>query len=203
MVEFKVVVSDPKTGRAYNVDASGGAAGAIVGKRIGDEIEAGSLGLAGYKILITGASDRTGITAKKGLPGAGRKKLLLAGGIGFHPTMDGERRRKMIRSSEITQDFVQINARVTTYGEKTLDELFPKVEGEKKAEKNQHPKHGSARNNIYLFLIFIRRFYRRNYLVKKYHGYCDTDNTECRTVLCELDGLPVFPDLDGQIMPCG
>ncbi len=131
MVEFKIVVSDPKTGRAYNVDASGGAAGSIVGKRIGDEFDAGTLGLAGYKILITGASDRTGTTAKKGLPGAGRKKLLLAGGIGFHPKMDGERRRKMIRSNEITQDFVQINARVTAYGEKPLDELFPKVAGEK------------------------------------------------------------------------
>jgi len=135
MVDFKVVVSDPKTGRAYNVDASGGAAGAIVGKSIGDELEAGPLGLAGYKIQITGASDRTGITAKKGLPGAGRKKLLLANGIGFHPVVEGERRRKTIRSSEITPDFVQINARVTAYGEKTLDELFPKVEGEEKKEK--------------------------------------------------------------------
>ena len=135
MVEFKVVVSDPKTGGAYNVDASGGAAGAIVGKRIGDEFEAGAMGLAGYKVLITGASDRTGITAKKGLPGAGRKKLLLAGGIGFHPVVEGERRRKTIRAGEITEDFVQINTRVTTYGEKTLDELFPKVEGEEKKEK--------------------------------------------------------------------
>ncbi|NMB79106.1 MAG: 30S ribosomal protein S6e [Methanomicrobiales archaeon] len=135
MVEFKVVVSDPKTGRAYNVDATGGAAGAIVGKRIGDEVDAGSLGLAGYKIKITGASDRTGTTAKKSIPGAGRKKLLLAGGIGFHPVMDGERRRKTVRANEITQDFVQINALVTTYGEKTLDELIPKVEGEKKEKK--------------------------------------------------------------------
>ena len=89
----------------------------------------GSLGLAGYKILITGASDRTGIAAKKGIPGAGRRKLLLAGGIGFHPVMDGERRRKTIRSSEITQDFVQINAQVTTYGEKTLDETLPESRG--------------------------------------------------------------------------
>ncbi|OPX64158.1 MULTISPECIES: 30S ribosomal protein S6e [unclassified Methanoregula] len=137
MVEFKVVVSDPKNGRAYNVDASGGAAGAIVGKRIGDEIDAGALGLAGYKLRITGASDRTGIAAKKGIPGAGRRNLLLAGGIGFHPVMDGERRRKTIRSSEITQDFVQINALVTAYGEKKLDELFPKVEGEKKEEKKK------------------------------------------------------------------
>ena len=137
MVDFKVVVSDPKTGRAYNVDATGGAAGAIVGKRIGDEFDAGSIGLAGYKIKITGASDRTGTTAKKGIPGAGRRKLLLAGGIGFHPVMEGERRRKTVRASEITQDFVQINALVTTYGEKTLDELFPKVEGEKKEVKKK------------------------------------------------------------------
>lgn len=137
MVEFKVVVSDPKTGRAFNVDASGAAAGAIVGKHIGDEVDAGSLGLAGYKIKITGASDRTGTTAKKGIPGAGRKKLLLAGGIGFHPVMDGERRRKTVRANEITQDFVQINAQVTTYGEKTLDELFPKIEGEKKEVKKK------------------------------------------------------------------
>ncbi|PKL65952.1 MAG: 30S ribosomal protein S6e [Methanomicrobiales archaeon HGW-Methanomicrobiales-3] len=137
MVEFKVVVSDPKTGRAYNVDASGGAAGAIVGKSIGDEVDAGSLGLSGYKLKITGASDRTGTTAKKGIPGAGKRKLLLAGGIGFNPVMDGERRRKTVRASEITQDFVQINAQVTAYGEKTLDELFPKVEGEKKEAKKK------------------------------------------------------------------
>ena len=138
MVDFKVVVSDPKTGRAFNIDASGNAAGSIVGKKLGDEIDAGSIGLAGYRIVITGASDRTGTTAKRGLPGAGRKKLLLAGGVGFHPVMDGERRRKTVRSSEITPDFVQINARVSTYGEKTLDELFPKVEGEKK-EKAAKP----------------------------------------------------------------
>ena len=140
MVDFKVVVSDPKSGRAYNVDASGGAAGAIVGKRIGDEVDGGTLGLAGYKIRITGASDRTGTAAKQGLPGAGRKKLLLAGGVGFHPGMDGERRRKMIRTNEITQDFVQINAQVTAYGEKPLDEIFPKVEGEKKEKAVKTPK---------------------------------------------------------------
>jgi small subunit ribosomal protein S6e len=135
MVDLKVVVSDPKTGRAYNVDATGGAAGAIVGRRIGDELDAGALGLAGYKIKITGASDRTGIPAKRGLPGAGRRKLLMAGGVGFHPKTDGERRRKMIRSNEITQDFVQINAQVTAYGEKPLEDIFKKEEAAPDAEK--------------------------------------------------------------------
>ncbi len=140
MVELKVVVSDPKTGRAYNVDASTGAAGAIVGKRIGDEVDAGPLGLAGYKILITGGSDQTGTPARKSLPGAGRKKLLLAEGVGFHPGMDGERRRKMIRSNEITPEFVQVNARVIAYGEKSLDEHFPKTEKAEGEEKKPKEK---------------------------------------------------------------
>ena len=143
MVELKVVVSDPKTGRAYNVDASTGAAGSIVGKKIGDELDAGPLGLAGYKILITGGTDQTGIPARKSLPGAGRRRLLLAEGVGFHPAMEGERKRKMIRAHEITPEFVQVNARVTAYGEKPLDEIFPKVEkaeGEKKADKSKEKK---------------------------------------------------------------
>jgi len=138
MVELKVVVSDPKTGRAYNVDAGTGAAGALVGKNVGDEVDAGPLGLAGYKILITGGSDQTGTPARRSLPGAGRKQLLLAEGVGFHPKMEGERKRKMIRAHQITPEFVQVNARVTAYGEKTLDELFPKkegAEGEKKEDK--------------------------------------------------------------------
>jgi small subunit ribosomal protein S6e len=140
MVELKVVVSDPKTGRAYNVDASTGAAGAIVGRHIGDEVDAGALGLAGYKITITGGSDRTGTPARNSLPGAGRKRLLLAGGVGFHPVVEGERKRKLIRSRQITPDFVQVNARVSAYGEKSLDELFPKVEGAEKKEDKKKAK---------------------------------------------------------------
>jgi len=143
MVEFKVVVSDPKTGRAYNVDASGGAAGAFVGKKIGDEVDAGPLGLSGYKLKLTGGSDRTGTPANKSLPGAGRKKLLVAKGTtGFHPKMEGQRRRKTLRSKEITPDFVQVNAKITAYGDKALEEIFPakpaddkKAGAEKPAEK--------------------------------------------------------------------
>jgi small subunit ribosomal protein S6e len=145
MVELKVVVSDPKTGRAYNVDASTGAAGAIVGKKIGDELDAGPLGLSGYKILITGGTDQTGIPARKSLPGAGRRRLLLAEGVGFHPVMEGERKRKMIRAHEITPEFVQVNARVTAYGEKTLDELFPKVEKAEGEEKKAKAKERKVR----------------------------------------------------------
>jgi small subunit ribosomal protein S6e len=49
--------------------------------------------------------------------------------------MEGERKRKMIRAHEITLEFVQVNARVTAYGDKPLDEIFPKVERAEGEEK--------------------------------------------------------------------
>jgi small subunit ribosomal protein S6e len=133
MVEFKVVVSDPKTGQAYNLTLSGGAAGAFVGKKIGKEVEGTAIGLPGYKLQITGGSDRDGTTARRDLPGVGRKRLLLSGGTGFRPVQDGERRRKFVRGNEITVEFVQINTRVTAHGEKPLEEYFPKEKAEKAA----------------------------------------------------------------------
>jgi small subunit ribosomal protein S6e len=54
----------------------------------------------------------------------------MAGGVGFHPRVEGERRRKMVRGAEITQDFVQINAIVATQGPKTLAEYFAPAEPE-------------------------------------------------------------------------
>jgi small subunit ribosomal protein S6e len=133
MVEFKIVLSDGKTGRAYNVDISGGVAGGLIGKKIGDDIDGGAFGLAGYRMMLTGASDRNGTPARKNLPVSGRRRLLLAGGVGFKPVMDGQRKRKSIRGNEITADFVQINAKVTQYGEKPLEEIFVKPVAEEKA----------------------------------------------------------------------
>jgi len=126
MVEFKVVLSDAKTGRAYNINVIGGVAGALTGERNGHEMDAGPFGLPGYRRGITGASDCNGKTAMRNLPPAGRRKLLLSGGVGFRPKMDGQRRRKSIRGNEITSDFVQINAKVTGYGDKPLEEYFAK-----------------------------------------------------------------------------
>jgi len=133
MVEFKIVLSDPKNGKSYKVDVSGGAAAFLMGKHVGDEVDASPMGVSGYRMKITGASDRNGTPARQNLPMAGRKKLLLSGGVGYHPVMDGERRRKPIRGNEITADFVQINAKIISYGEKTLDEMFPKAAPAEKA----------------------------------------------------------------------
>ena len=132
MVDFKIILSDPDTGRSYKSDAADPAARALIGKRIGDEIDGGILGLAGYRIRITGATDRTGIPARRDLPGSARRRILLSKGVGFHPTIDGQRRRKSVRGNEISADLVQINAVVKQHGAKSLAEHFnePKAAAE-------------------------------------------------------------------------
>jgi small subunit ribosomal protein S6e len=140
MVDFKLVLSDAKDGRAYNVSVSGGSASAFLGKRIGDEVDGGPVGLGGYRMKITGGSDRNGTPMRGDLPGMARKRLLLSGGVGFHPRLEGERRRKMTRGNEITPDFVQINACVTTYGEKALGDYFKKGEEKGGEEKRARPE---------------------------------------------------------------
>lgn len=139
MVDFKLVLSDAKAGRAYNVSVSGGSANVFIGRRIGDEVDGGSVGLGGYRMRITGGSDRNGNPIRRDLPGMARRRLLLSGGVGFHPRLEGERRRKMTRGAEITPDLVQINAVVTGYGEKPLGDYFKKAE-EKPGEKETQAK---------------------------------------------------------------
>ena len=139
MVDFKLVLSDAKDGRAYNVSVSGGSANAFLGKRFGDEVDGGPVGLGGYRMKITGGSDRNGNPMRGDLPGMVRKRVLLSGGVGFHPRLEGERRRKMTRGNEITPEFVQINAVVSAYGEKLLGEYFKKGE-EKAGEKAPEEK---------------------------------------------------------------
>lgn len=124
MVDFKVVLSDPSTGKAYNIDATGAAAGSLMGRKIGEEVDGTVLGFEGYKLKLTGASDRNGTPARKSLPIAGRRRVMMSGGVGFHPVLDGERRRKMVRGSEITADFVQINVVVAKEGSKPLTSYF-------------------------------------------------------------------------------
>lgn len=128
MADFKLVISDPKTGKAYNVDVAGAKSNKIIGKSIGTEIEGDVAGLPGYKIMITGGTDKDGMPMRDDLPGQSRRRILVSGGVGYHPVADGMRKRKLLRGNEVTADLVQLNAKVTAYGDKPLDELVPKKE---------------------------------------------------------------------------
>ncbi len=128
MADFKLVVSDPKSGKAYNIDVTGAKSNKFVGKPIGSEVEGDAAGLPGYTLMITGGSDKDGVPMRKDLPGQVRRRILVSGGTGYHPVSDGMRKRKLLRGAEVSGELVQLNAKVVGYGEKPLDELVPKKE---------------------------------------------------------------------------
>ena len=137
MVNFKFVINEPETKKSYNVEVDQTKAASVIGKKIGDDIDASFLGLNGYTLKITGGSDRDGFPMHPSVQGAVKKKTLLSGPPGFHPELKGQRKRKTVRGNTISQDTMQINAKVVKKGEKSLAEMFPAKEkpAEKKEEK--------------------------------------------------------------------
>ncbi|HVL87339.1 MAG TPA: 30S ribosomal protein S6e [Candidatus Thermoplasmatota archaeon] len=131
MVEFRVVISDPKEGKSYQVNVTGQHANVLVRKRIGEEIDGMFVGLPGYKLKITGGSDRDGFAMRSELPTSGRKRLLVADSTGFHPALGGMRRKKSFRGNEVGLETAQINTMVVTHGPKPVAELVPKKEEKK------------------------------------------------------------------------
>jgi len=109
MPEFKVVVSDPKTGRAESVEIKGDKALKLIGHKIGDVIEGALIGKPGLKLKITGGSGKAGEPMLPFLPGGAKKRLLLSGPPGYHPPKKGMRKRKLVRGNVITDEIVQIN----------------------------------------------------------------------------------------------
>lgn len=128
MVEFKAVINDMKSGRSYQVTVEGHHANSLIGKKIGDVVDGIFVGLPGYKLRITGGSDKDGFPMRRDLPGSKRRKLLLSGGVGFKPEEGGQRRRKTVRGNTISPEISQLNLKVTQLGSKPIDDLLKKEE---------------------------------------------------------------------------
>lgn len=124
MVEFKVNVGDPESQKTYPVTVSGQHANVLVRKRIGDEVDGMLLGLPGYKVRITGGSDKDGFPMRPEIPGASRRRVLVSRSIGFKPDRHGKRKKKTFRGQEIGPDMSQINCKITHRGPKPVDELL-------------------------------------------------------------------------------
>lgn len=124
MAEFTIVLSDQQTGKSYKLTAADANANAFIGKRIGEEIAGDALGLSGYTIKITGGSDKGGFPMRATLPGELRKKILVKSGQGYRQTEEGMKKRRTMRGNEIAGDVAQINAIVTEYGTRTIDEIL-------------------------------------------------------------------------------
>ena len=123
---FKLVISEGENSHQVEVEAA--ESKKLNGLTIGEEFDATLVGLTGYKLKITGGSDKNGFPMKKDVDGSRRIKSLLSGGIGFNPKRDGQRRRKTVRGNTVSDDIVQINTVVTQKGEKEINEILESEE---------------------------------------------------------------------------
>ncbi len=112
MAKFKVIVSDPQTGTSKVIEIEETRAAPFIGRRVGDTLDGAVVDLPAHKVQIMGGSDADGVPMRSNVHGGVRRSVVLSGGAGFNPKRKGERRRKTVRGSIITDEIVQINMKI-------------------------------------------------------------------------------------------
>ncbi len=124
MADFQVIVGDPDEGTTHSFEVDGQDANRFIGRSLGDAVDGDAIGLSGYELELTGGSDTSGRPMRADVPGTATRELLLTGGVGFHPTVDGERKRVTVRGAEISEDTRQINAKIVARGDQSIEDLL-------------------------------------------------------------------------------
>ncbi|MFW5903078.1 MAG: 30S ribosomal protein S6e [archaeon] len=135
---MQITVANPEKGKTYQKEIEDKKARVLHGKKIGEEVEGSLLDLKGYKLKITGGSDKQGFPMKKGVKTEERTKLLLGKGPGYRPKETGIRKRKTVRGEIVSEETQQLNLKVVSKGKKNLAKLFgeePEEEEEETVEE--------------------------------------------------------------------
>jgi small subunit ribosomal protein S6e len=112
MAKFKVIVSDPQSGTSKVVELEEARATPLIGRKMGETFDGAVVDLPAHKVQILGGSDKDGVPMRADVHGGGRRAVVLSGGAGFSPKRKGERKRKTVRGSTITDEIVQINIKI-------------------------------------------------------------------------------------------
>lgn len=136
MVDFRLLVSDPKNGKTFQKVLKPEEARHFIGTAIGQVVRGEAIGLSGYELLVMGGSDKDGFPMRSDLEGSAKRQLLLASGTGYHPKEEGVRKRRTIRGKVVGDDTAQLNTKIVKRGKTNLEEVFgKKAEGEAKPEE--------------------------------------------------------------------
>ena len=118
---FKVVVSDPKTGKSIQVQTKDES---LVGKKVGDIIDGSIISLDGYKLRITGGSGFEGAPMVSYVEGMGKKYV-------WYNENKKVRVKKLVRGNTISQEIVQINTKIEEYGNKDFNKIYEEFKSQK------------------------------------------------------------------------
>ena len=141
MAEFKLVIGDSKTKRAFKAELKSPDADQLLGKKIGDVFRGELIGLTGFEFQITGGTDKAGFAMYKNLDGIGRRRLLLKCPPSYHvpKKFKGKQEKKTVRANTIANDVVQVNCKITKWGETDLMKHFNVIEKPKEVAPVAQP----------------------------------------------------------------
>lgn len=120
-----LIIADPETGTNEKVELEDARMAPLVGRRIGEVIDGTVADLAGYKLQLTGGTDKDGIPMRPDVHGGVKARVVLSGGVGYKPRNKGERKRVVVRGNTVTTETTFLNFKII---EK------PKGQKKKKAE---------------------------------------------------------------------
>jgi small subunit ribosomal protein S6e len=119
---FKVVVSDPKTGKSIQVQTKDES---LISKKIGDIIDGSIVNLDGYKLKITGGSGFEGAPMVSYVEGINKKY------VWWYNKSKKVRVKKLVRGNTISLEIVQINTKIEEYGNKDFNQIYEEFKSQK------------------------------------------------------------------------
>ena len=148
---FKLVISDPKSGRSIQKEATPESDKELTGMKIGDSVKGDLMELPGYDLQITGGSDYCGFPMRKDVQGARRKRIMAYQGVGIKKARKGMLQRKTVCGNTVYDKIAQINLKVLKHGSKNAFEVKEDKsqdsktdETSKAAEKKEEGKKADA-----------------------------------------------------------
>lgn len=103
------IVSDPATGTSQRVEIEDAQLRPLVGTRIGMTIDGAIAGMQGYKLKLTGGTDKDGIPMRPDVHGSAKARIVLSGGVGYKPKEKGMQKRKVVRGNRVSQETTYLN----------------------------------------------------------------------------------------------
>lgn len=136
MAEFKLVISDPKSGKSKQIQLSEENSKNLLGKKIKNTIKGESIDMPGYEFVITGGSDVAGFPMRNDINGTNRIKILSGKSVGIKKLRNkNDRIRKTVAGNTIYTKTAQINLKITKMGTKSL---FEEEKAEEKTENSEN-----------------------------------------------------------------
>ncbi len=133
-MEFKLIISDPKTGKTYVKDVKDPNAGSLKGLKIGQTFKGEMVDMTGYEFEIMGGSDNAGFPMRRDVKGSVRKMIPIVKGVGLRKNKrKGLKVLKTVAGNTIYDKTAEVNVKILKEGREKLVGKEKPAE-EKKAE---------------------------------------------------------------------